>query len=173
MFFFSGGLKFPIPSDHLVAIKSAAARFGSTTPRGLDVPQPPEVLAMIVCDQVITDVATNKKSLLGPFAHVETPALPCVVHELHVYLSLTDGHGTLSAAIACVTVDEGEELFRGETEVEFLDPLQVVELHFVFPNARFPRAGEYRFQFSADGLILRERKFFVSYLWDEGPAEGC
>ena len=136
-------------------------------------PQPPEVLAMILCDQVITDVATNKKSLIGLFDHVETTALPCVVHELHVYLSLTDGHGTLPVAIACVTVDEGEELFRGETEVAFADPLQVVELHFVFPNARFPRAGEYRFQLFADGLILRERKFFVSYLWDEGRAEEC
>src|SRR4051812_28041201 len=62
---------------------------------GLDVPQPPEVLAMILCDLVITDVETNKKSLIGLFDQVETATLPCVVHELHVYLSLTDGHGVL------------------------------------------------------------------------------
>ncbi len=30
-------------------------------------PHPPEVLAMILCDQVITDVQTNKKSLIGNF----------------------------------------------------------------------------------------------------------
>jgi hypothetical protein len=131
---------------------------------GLDVPQPPEVLAMILCDQVITDVESNKKSLIGLFDQVETVALPCVIHELHVYLSLTDGHGTLTVALACVTVDEGEQLFRGEAEIEFEDPLQVIELHFVFPNARFPRAGEYRFQLSALGQVLRERRFLVTYI---------
>jgi hypothetical protein len=134
------------------------------------VAQTPEVLAMILCDQVITDVDTNKKSLIGLFDQVEALSLPCVVHELHVYLSLTNGHGKLAAAIACVTVDEGEELFHGETQVAFADPLQVVELHFVFPNARFPRAGEYRFQFSADHQILLERRFFVSYLREEQPS---
>jgi hypothetical protein len=123
---------------------------------------------MILCDQVITDIETNKKSLIGIFDQVETVSLPCVVHELHVYLSLTDGHGTFAAAISCVTVDEGEELFRGETEVEFTDPLQVIELHFVFPRAAFPHPGEYRFQFSADDQILRERRFFVSYLRAQG-----
>jgi hypothetical protein len=137
------------------------------------VPQPPEVLAMILCDQVITDVETNKKSLIGIFDQVEAVALPCVVHELHVYLSLTDGHGTLSTAIACVTVDEGEELFRGEAEVEFADPLQVVELHFVFPNARFPSTGEYRFQLSTDGQVLLERRFFVTHPRNEGRAPRC
>ena len=85
-------------------------------------------------------------------------------HELHVYLSLTDGHGTLTVALACVTVDEGEQLFRGEAEIEFEGPLQVVEMQFVFPNARFPRAGEYRFQLSALGQVLRGRRFLVTYI---------
>jgi hypothetical protein len=138
-----------------------------------DVPQPPEVLAMVLCDLIITDVETNKKSLIGLFDRVETTALPCVVHELHAYLCLTDGHGVLPVAIACVTVDGAEELFRGRTVVEFDDPLQVVELQFVFPNAQFPRAGEYRFQFLADGHLLRERKFFVSYRRVEEGEDPC
>ena len=103
---------------------------------GLDVPQPPEVLAMILCDQVITDVESNKKSLIGLFDQVETVALPCVIHELHVYLSLTDGHGTLPVALACVTVDEGEQLFRGEAEVEFEDPFP--------PRAGFSSPGRHQ-----------------------------
>lgn len=127
-------------------------------------PHPPEVLAMILCDQVITDVQTNKKSLIGLFDQIETASLPCVIHELHIYLSLTDGHGRLPMAVTCVADDGGDELFRGDSEVEFSDPLQVVELQFIFPNARFPRAGEYRVQLSALGQVLRERKFLVGYL---------
>ena len=127
-------------------------------------PHPPEVLAMILCDQIITDVHTNKKSLIGLFDQVETASLPCVLHELHVYVSLTDGHGRLPLVLTCIVGDGGDELFRGDSEVEFCDPLQVVELQFIFPNARFPRAAEYRFQLSALGQVLRERKFFVGYL---------
>ena len=44
-------------------------------------------------------------------------------------------------AVTCVADDDGDELFRGDAEVEFSDPLQVVELQFIFPNARFPRAA--------------------------------
>jgi hypothetical protein len=125
------------------------------------------VLAMILCDLVITDAESNKKSLIGLFDRVETAIIPCIVHELHIYLSLTDGHGSLPVEVACVPADSAEELFRGQTWVRFEDPLQVVELQFVFPNARFPYAGEYRFQFFAEGHLLRERKFVVSYLSPE------
>ena len=130
--------------------------------------QNPEVLAMILCDLVITDAETNKKSLIGLFDRIETTVLPCIVHNLHVYLSLTDGHGRLPMVLTCVPSESPEVLFRGEVVVEFQDPLQVVELHFVFPNARFPRAGEYRFQLFAAGSLLRERKFLVGQVVVEG-----
>ena len=130
--------------------------------------QTPEVLAMILCDFVITDAETNKKSLIGLFDRIETTVLPCIVHDLHVYLSLTDGHGRLPMVLTCVPSENPEVLYRGEVVVEFQDPLQVVELHFVFPNARFPLAGEYRFQLFAAGNLLRERKFLVGQVVVEG-----
>jgi hypothetical protein len=131
------------------------------------------VLAKILCDLVITDAETNKKSLIGLFDRIETTVLPCVVHELHAYLSLTDGHGRLPLVLTCVTADSPDILFCGQVVVEFLDPLQVVELHFVFPNARFPQAGEYRFQLFAAGTLLRERKFLVDLAGADVPEYRC
>jgi hypothetical protein len=125
---------------------------------------PPEVLAMVLCDLVITDADTNKKSLIGLFDRVETTALPCVLSELNLYACLTDGHGRITMTVACIEASDGEEIFRGQSEVEFIDPLQVVELHFVFPHVAFPREGQYRFQLWAEGEIIRERKFFVSFV---------
>ncbi len=124
---------------------------------------PPEVLAMILCDLVITDAQTNKKSLIGLFDRIETNVLPCPVRELHVYLSLTDGHGTQPISLACVTSESPDALFRGQALVSFRDPLQVVELDFAFPNVCFPTEGEYRFQLCAGPKLLRERKFLVSH----------
>ena len=48
---------------------------------------------------------------------------------------MTDGHGRLPIVLTCVTSEGSEALFCGEVVVEFPNPLQVVELHFVFPNA--------------------------------------
>jgi hypothetical protein len=152
---------------------SRAGVFDARSTGSFAVSQAPEVLAMILCDLIITDVESNKKSLIGLFDRVESAAMPCVVNELHVYLSLTDGHGNLPVAIVCIAVDEGEELFRGHAEVEFADPLQVVELHFVFPAAQFPRPGEYRFQFLSDDVVLLERKFFVTNPSDPSKDAPC
>ena len=88
--------------------------------------------------------------------------LPCVLPRLHIYLSLTDSLGFVSVGVACVTADSTDELFRGRTEVFFFDPLQVVELQYVFPNALFLRLEKYRFRFTLDEQLLRERKFFVA-----------
>ena len=118
--------------------RRAGPRYRGHRDEGPDVPHPPEVLAMILCDQVITDVQTNKKSLIGIFDQIETASLPCLIHELHIYLSLTDGHGRLPMAVTCVADDGGDELFRGDSEVEFSDPLQVVEIQFIFPNCAVP-----------------------------------
>jgi hypothetical protein len=129
----------------------------------------PEILAMIICDTVIEDVESGKKSLIGLFDHVHTSHLPSVVNELNVFLSLTDGHGQHSAELRCVNTATEEELFRTEGEVEFPDPLSVVDLHFRFQGCEFPEEGEYRFQFFCEGELLRERKFHVAL---EAAGEG-
>ena len=131
----------------------------------------PEVLAMVICDTVIEDVESGKKSLIGLFDHVHTSHLPSIVNELNVFLSLTDGHGSPAAELRCVNSASGEELFRTEGEVEFPDPLSVVDLHFRFQGCEFPEEGEYRFQFFCGGDLLRERKFHVSMETEEEGEE--
>ena len=122
---------------------------------------PPEVLVMIICDIVIEDVESGKKCLIGIFDHVHTSVLPNVVNELNVFVSLTDGRGTPPAELRCVNAETEEVLFQTTGEVEFRDPLTVVDLHFRFQGCEFPQEGEYRFQFFCDGDLLRERKFYV------------
>ena len=132
----------------------------------------PEVLAMIICDMVIEDVESGKKSLIGIFDHVHTSALPGVVNELNVFVSLTDGHGSPGAELRCINAATEEELFRTEGSIEFPDPLAVVDLHFRFQGCEFPDEGEYRFQFLCDGHLLRERKFYVELEDEEAEGNG-
>lgn len=125
-------------------------------------PCTPTVLAMIICDTVIDDRISGKKSLIGLFDAIATTHLPCVVNELHVFVAVTDGYGAMPMKLRCVKTATDEEVFRSETEVRFPDPLSVVELNLGFRGGEFPDAGEYRFQLLADQTILCERKFHVS-----------
>ncbi len=133
-------------------------------------PCTPQVLAMIICDMVIDDRNSGKKSLIGLFDAIATTALPCTINELHVYVALTDGYGTLNAKVRCVKAATDDELFGVTEEVKFPDPLAVVERNLSFCGFEFPDAGEYRFQLYADKTLLCERKFHVS-LVEEGEME--
>jgi hypothetical protein len=125
---------------------------------------------MIICDMVIDDRISSKKSLVGLFDAIATTALPCTVNELHVFLVLTEGYGTMKARLRCVKASTDDELFSTVQEVRFPDPLAVVEMNLGFCGCEFPEAGEYRFQLYADATLLCERKFHVS-LVEEGDME--
>jgi hypothetical protein len=127
----------------------------------------PQVLAMIICDMVIDDRISGKKSLVGLFDAIATTDLPCSVNELHVFLALTEGYGKLKARLRCVKAATDEELFSTVQEVQFPDPLAVVELNLGFCGCEFPAAGEYRFQFYADDTLLCERKFHISLVEED------
>lgn len=124
----------------------------------------PQVLAMIICDTVIDDRISNKKSLVGLFDAIATTHLPCSINELHVYVALTEGYGQLKIRLRCVKAADNQELFNTEQELQFPDPLSVVELNMGFCGCEFPEAGEFRFQLFAQDTLLCERKFHVSQI---------
>lgn len=125
-------------------------------------PSLPQVLAMIICDTVIDDRISNKKSLIGLFDAIATTHLPCVVNELHVFLALTEGYGQLNLKMRCAAAESDVEIFATESNVSFPDPLTVLEINLGFRGCSFPNAGEYRFQLFADGTLLCERKFRIT-----------
>ena len=57
-------------------------------------PKPSLDRALLVCDMVIEDKTTNKKSLVGLFTHIWAMAFPFAPHKMGVYFSLTDAEGT-------------------------------------------------------------------------------
>ncbi|MCS7014803.1 MAG: hypothetical protein RMJ19_09560 [Gemmatales bacterium] len=129
-----------------------------------DCPCLPQVLAMIICDMVLDDRISNKKSLIGIFDAIGATNLPCVINELHVYVTMTDGYGRKQVTVRCVKAADNEVLFGTTQRIEFPDPLAVVELNVGFCGCEFPEAGEYRFQLLVNDHVLAERKFQVTLL---------
>lgn len=125
-------------------------------------PAAPHVLAMIICDMVLDDRISGKKSLIGLFDAIAASELPCSVNEMFVFVAMTDGHGTHQLKLRCCRANNDEELFAADTEVCFPDPLSVIEVNLGLCGCEFPDAGEYRFQLYIGDHILCERKFHVS-----------
>jgi hypothetical protein len=131
----------------------------------------PHVLAMIICDMVLDDRISGKKSLIGLFDAIAASSLPCLVNELFVFVALTEGHGEQMIHLRCVKASSNEELFDTETEVSFPDPLSVVEVNFGLCGCEFPEVGEYRFQLFANDSLLCERKFHVTQVEHDAETE--
>lgn len=122
----------------------------------------PTALAFIICDSVIEDKATNKKSLIGLFNSIATKTFPCIHSVIHVFVGLTGGHGEYQGDLSCVKDnDESIKVLSLSGPIKFNDPLAVVEINFEIRGVHFPEAGLYRFEFLCNSVPVISRKFQV------------
>ena len=120
---------------------------------------PPEVLAMLVCDQIITDRLTNKQSLIGLFSTVHVRQFPATHPQLCVYVMLTEGHGKTEFQIRIVDANDSRPpIVEGRGAVDFKNPRAVANLALQFFGLTFPQPGPYRVQLYSDGELLREAR---------------
>jgi len=121
----------------------------------------PVLLAILVCDTIIRDEATKKLSLIGLFNRISAAKFPCRHPEMHVFVSLTDGHGTCPAELRLIHRATEQALASLQGMMTFPDPRSVVEMSFPFRGAQFPEPGEYSFDFYTSGELLGSRPFQV------------
>ncbi|MBF0479646.1 MAG: hypothetical protein HQL26_09200 [Candidatus Omnitrophica bacterium] len=122
----------------------------------------PMHLSMVICDSIIEDRLTGKKSLIGIFNNIQANAVPCVHPKLSVFIALTEGNGQYKAQLRCLKVGDEKEIFSVNGEVYFKDPSQIVELIFDFSGLNFPDYGDYRFDFLCEGRQVVGRRFIIS-----------
>lgn len=127
----------------------------------------PYCLAMVLCDAVHRDPATQKFTLLGTFSNIGAPSFPAQVH-FSVYFAVTDGLGPTkfrlqlikaSAGIVNACSDEPEEgrVFLTGVEVDLASPLMVLESVF-FIGVSLPEPGLYHCELWANTTVLMSRR---------------
>lgn len=125
-------------------------------------PPLPEVLALIITDQVYRDEVSGTLSMLGIRSAIGATAFPWNHPRLSAYVALANGRGETSMRIRLVDSDEDRDpVFEDETQVTFPDPLAEIELVFKLSDLVFPEPGEYRLQLLAAGQFLRERRLVI------------
>lgn len=119
----------------------------------------PDVLALIVCDQIITDRLTGKQSLIGMFSKIHTRGFPASHPQLSVFVALTEGHGEAQLTIRIVDSNEARPpIVEGRGKVHFKDPRAIANLALQFHGLTFSQPGEYRVQIWSGRELLREAR---------------
>jgi len=113
----------------------------------------PNVLAMLVCDQVIAEQGTNKKSLVGVFDNINTSAYPTQL-RLAVYAKVADAEGPYTFLLRLVNLKNETVLSSIEIKANIVSRLESAELAVNMIGIVFAEPGKYEFQLWADGTYL-------------------
>ncbi|MFQ5843793.1 MAG: hypothetical protein ACE5JG_02270 [Planctomycetota bacterium] len=125
----------------------------------------PSVKAMLICDLIIHEQGTNKKSLIGIFQDIHLQKFPARFPRIGVYVNLTDAHGSYVLDLRLVNAADGNEVGRGTTPpVEIDSPLRTCEFALQIQNLLFPEAGTYEFQLYANDDLLATKSFGVKQI---------
>jgi hypothetical protein len=130
------------------------------------------VKAFLVCDQIIQDTQSGKKSLIGVFHELRAERFPAVHPALWIYANLTDAHGRYVFQLRLVDVERGDVLGRGEPPpIDIPGPLQTTELSAQLRNVALPRAGTYEFQLVANDQMLATKAIRVAQVRPPAPRD--
>ena len=122
----------------------------------------PNIKAMLLCDQVITEIETHKKSLIGVFENILTATLPCQHSALSVYVKFTEAKGPYRFRLELVDLQSGQAIGRGEVpKLRYEDPLGTYELAFNLRGLTFSHEGKYEFRLYANDQLMGHKAFEV------------
>jgi hypothetical protein len=124
-------------------------------------PPTPSVKAILICDQVIHEAGSNRKSLIGIFEEIHLPKFPAHYPRIAVYVNLTDANGEYVLEMR-LQGEDGNEVGRGQTpRMRIENPLATCEFALQIQNLVLPAPGQYEFQIFTNGDFLTSKTFRV------------
>jgi hypothetical protein len=113
----------------------------------------PSVLAMLLCDQIIIDAQTQKKSLIGIFDNFNAVTFPAAAN-IAVYAKLADAEGQYKFKIR--VVDLKDERLIGEVSADGMiqTRLEPADMAIYLMGFAVPEPGKYEFQLFANDAYL-------------------
>ena len=125
----------------------------------------PSVQAFLVCDQVIEDSMTKKKSLIGLFTHLQALSFPFQHQQMGLYFCLTDAEGTYRFDIDLMYLNTEQLVCRATLpNIVITDRLQISDFGINIPSLIFPAPGRYEFRLRMEGHLIAQKDFNVMQL---------
>ncbi|GJL50577.1 MAG: hypothetical protein NPIRA01_18040 [Nitrospirales bacterium] len=122
----------------------------------------PSVQAFLVCDTIIIDSLTGKKSIIGAFTHLWAKTFPCQHPQMGVYFCLNDAEGTYQFEIELIYLDKNQTVGKGAlSPIEIKSRLETHDFGLNISTIVFPGPGRYEFRLHANGQFITQKDFHV------------
>ena len=119
------------------------------------------LLSINICDHIIKEENTHKTSLIGMFGNINIAKFPCVYPCLYVYVAVTGGRGKQTGKLCFVNDETNKTSVKLNGDIEFPDPIAIVEMNFRITNLHLDNPGMYHFEFWLDDELIGQRSFTV------------
>lgn len=106
----------------------------------------PVCLAFLLCDYVISDEGTKKKTVVGLFDTIWVKGFPAQHRRAVLYVRLIGAEGQYDATVEYVNVSTEEVLGRAVGKIEVQDRHRPAEFVVEVGPLDIPTAGEYEFR---------------------------
>jgi hypothetical protein len=114
----------------------------------------PTLLAFIVCDTVIQDAATQKRTLVGVFDRIASPKVPFPINSLGLYAKLVEGSGSYEMKVRLVNLKDEAPVMEIKVTAQWIKPDDPMELGMNFAGIPIGEFGTYEFQLYANDVFL-------------------
>lgn len=127
----------------------------------------PVCLSVVLCDQVIEDKRTGKKSLIGVFNEIHVGHLPATHGCMFLLVTLTNCRGSHELKIEFTRDGEYdvETVMEMRGQIKADNPLAIIDLVFEMRGIPFARAGRYTIDITSltTKNRLAQRFFFIRH----------
>lgn len=113
----------------------------------------PSVVAMLVCDQVIIEFGTGKKSLIGIFEAINSAVFPTQM-KIGIYAKLVDVEGDYDVLIRLVNLKDESRVADMKAQAKGLKREAAAEIVVNIAGLIIPEPGKYEFQLFANDAFL-------------------
>lgn len=113
----------------------------------------PSVVAMLVCEQVITEFGTGKKSLIGIFENVNSVSFPTQI-RIGIYAKLVDADGDYEILIRLVNLKDESRVADIKAAAKGIKREGAAEIVVNIAGIVLPEPGKYEFQLFANDAFL-------------------
>jgi hypothetical protein len=122
---------------------------------------PPVPIAFLVCDQVITDEATKKKTLVGVFDHIMVKQFPARHGPVALYARMFDSEGVHDCNVDYVRVETQEILGNATGQIQVKSRNRSFEFSLNLPAIDLPQPGEYEFRLYIDNRLMQKSRLMA------------
>jgi hypothetical protein len=115
----------------------------------------PSVVAMLVCEQIITEQGSNAKTLINIFENMRAASFPFIVNRIGIYAKLVDAQGNYQFTFRLVNLKDETLVAQMQAAMNIMDSAYCAELTLNLQNFPIlPEAGKYEFQLYAGDVYL-------------------